>query len=91
MSKQTKIILSIIGAAAIIVPLILLITLSSKTKEAPPVSSDTRSIDAGNVEDAARRAIPSPSPQEIPSPSPSTESAQPETVLESPLPTPEGI
>lgn len=77
MNKRTKLILTLIGAAALVVPVVLLITFSSGTDQVPPASSDNRSIDSRNVEDAAKRAMPaSPSPLVIPSPSPASESAQ---------------
>jgi len=77
MDKKVKLILSLIGLGAVVVPVVLLVTLSSKTPQQPQISTQTRSIDAANVADAAKRAIPSPSPFLEPSPTPATESAVP--------------
>lgn len=84
MSKRTKLILSIIGAAAILVPAVLLITLSGRAPASPQVSSEKRNIDTGNVGEVAKRLAPSPAI--LPSAPPSTESATPAT---SPSPSPE--
>lgn len=84
MSKRTKLILSIIGAAAILVPVVLLVALSGRAPASPQVSSGERSIDTGNVGEVAKRLA--PSPVTLPSASPSTESATPAT---SPSPSPE--
>lgn len=84
MNKRTKLILSVIGALAVVVPVVLLLTLGSKAPQAPGVSSEKRNIDTKNVGEVARRAA--PSPVALPSPSPSTESASPAS---SPSPSPE--
>ncbi|MBI3282982.1 hypothetical protein HYZ70_02800 [Candidatus Curtissbacteria bacterium] len=84
MNKRTKLILTIIGAAAVIVPAVLLITLSAKEPGSPQVSSDKRNIDTRNIEEVARRSAPVASPVAVPSPSPSTDSAS----LASPSPSP---
>ncbi len=82
MGFRNKIILSIIGIGAVVVPAVLLITLTSGSSRQPAVSSGDRQIDSGNIEDAVRRALPSPSPIVEPSPTPevdleSTSSSEP--------------
>lgn len=84
MNKRTKLILSIIGVAAILVPVILLVTLSGRAPASSQLSSEKRNIDTGNVGEVAKRAA--PSPVTLPSAPPSTESATPAT---SPSPSPE--
>lgn len=86
MNKQTKLILTVLGAAAILIPVVLLLTLSSKAPEVPPVSSEKRNIDTRNVSDVARRSAPRESPA-LPSPSPATGSAA--VASPSPSPSPE--
>lgn len=70
MDKNKKILLSIVGVSAVIVPAILLVTLTSRPQSEPAVSSEGRPIDAQNL-DEAKKALPSPSPVSLPSPSPS--------------------
>lgn len=76
MNKRTKLVLTAVGLAAILVPVFLLITLSSRPQKAPDVSGDKRNIDAKNVQDAAKRVV-SPSPSPAPSEQFSTQSASP--------------
>ena len=68
MEAKTKVILSFLGIAAIIIPAILLLTLSRKPQQIPPVQSDLRNIDSGKVVSVS----PSPLPSPIPSPIPTT-------------------
>lgn len=75
MGKQTKLILSIIGLAAIVIPAILLIVTAGKAKREPNLSGGRRTINAKTIEDVVNK-----NPQktlEFPSPSPSTASARP--------------
>lgn len=79
MDKKTKLILSVIGVAAIVVPAILLLILSSKNAAVPSVSQEARQIDTQNVADTAAKSIPSPTPVPSPSPTPTpTPAASPE-------------
>lgn len=71
MDKKTKLILSIIGVAAIVVPSVLLLLISSRDTPTPEVSTDRRQIDTKNVQESAARAQPSPTPLPSPSPTPS--------------------
>ncbi len=76
MTKKTKLILSIIGVAAIIVPAFLLIITSGRSNIAPSVSSSKRTIDSKDITNKVK-SLPSPSPRiAISSPS-STASASP--------------
>jgi hypothetical protein len=68
MQLRNKIIVSIIGIGAVVVPAILLLTLTSSPPKQPNISSGERQIDPSNLEEAAQSALPTPSP--IPSPSP---------------------
>ena len=88
MNKRTKLILSVSGILAIVIPVVLLLTLSSSAPGAPEISSEKRNIDRQNVEEVARRS--SPSPATLPSPSPSTESASLASPSPSPTPVVEG-
>lgn len=71
---KKKIILSIIGLAALVVPVVLLVIFTSKPTQQPSVSSGERSIDPKTVEDVVGKIVP-----EVPvvSPTPATSSAQP--------------
>lgn len=80
MNKQAKIILSIVGIAAIVVPAILLMIFSGKTQKEPEIPQGARQLDAQTIKEAADK-IPQ-KPPEFPSPSPATPSA---------IPTPGGI
>ena len=75
MSKKTKLILTIVGMAALVVPVVLLIVATSKTKEVPNVPSEERQIDTGNIQNKAGQIVPSPTPAV--SSSPATSSAKP--------------
>lgn len=76
MSKKTKLILSIIGLAAVIIPVLLLLFLTGRaSKQAPDISSEKREIDTKNIEEAVRKA---PKPQiKLPSASGATGAASP--------------
>lgn len=49
MNKKTKLILSIIGLGAVIVPAILLVVATSKTVETPSVPTEDRQINEENI------------------------------------------
>lgn len=69
MNKQ-KIMISIIGLAALIIPVVLLIVFTNKNQSQPAESGGARNIDPNAVEEAKKK-IPAPSPI-IPSPSPAS-------------------
>lgn len=77
MSK--KIILSILGLAALIIPVILLITLSDQAESEPNVNSEQRQINPTNVQNVVDKAPAAPAPVSLPSP----------TVSPSPTPSPD--
>jgi len=75
MSKRTKLILSIIGVSAIIIPVVLLIVFTQNTGTQPEIPSGQRTIDVGNIEKAVKNA---PKKESVfPTASPSTPSAKP--------------
>ncbi len=75
MNKQTKLVLSIIGASAIIVPVVLLVVLTRSTAQIPQAPQENRSINTKTIEDAVKKA---PKKETIfPTPSTSTPSAKP--------------
>ena len=80
MDKRTKLILSVVGACAIIIPALLLIFLTPKTQEQPQVSSESRTLDQNTIEEVVKNA--SPKQPEFPSPSPATSSARPTRPVE---------
>lgn len=73
MNKTTKIFLSILGLAAIIIPAILLIVFTSRGQKEPNISTGSRQIDQSAVESAANK-YPKPI---FASPSPASPSAEP--------------
>ena len=73
MNKTTKIFLSMLGLAAIIIPAVLLIVFTSRVQKQPDVSSGSRQIDQSAVESVASKY---PKPV-FASPSPASSSAQP--------------
>ncbi len=84
MTKKTKIVLSCVGIAAVVVPVALLLLMSASTKHIPDVSQGKRPIDTKSLQDTAKRTLPagvilpspSPSPTPSPSASPATSSAR---------------
>lgn len=72
MDKKTRLILSVIGLAALAVPIALLIFLSSKPAKEPNVSADSRTINEETIENAVRKNP--PKPPEFTEPTPSTSS-----------------
>lgn len=75
MNKQNKIVLSVIGLAALIVPAILLIIFSAKTPKEPPPDTGSRSINSETIQKAVK-AVPSGNTV-VSSPFVSTKSASP--------------
>lgn len=75
MNKKTKLILSIVGVSALVVPAVLLIVMTSRTQKLPDVSSGKREIDTKAIVDTLKKSQPTPSPL----PSPATPSASPKT------------
>ena len=73
MNKRTKMILSIIGVAAVVVPAVLLLIATSKTKEVPAVPTQEREIDAKNIQETSKKLVPS----QPPAPSAATSSGSP--------------
>ena len=50
MNRRTKMILSVVGICAVIVPALLLWFLSSNSKQEPQINNIKRSVDAANVQ-----------------------------------------
>lgn len=75
MNKSVKIVLSIVGLAAVVVPAMLLIFLGGKTQPEPEVASNSRQIDQQTIKDATEKS--SEKQSVFPSPSPATPSAKP--------------
>ena len=75
MNKSTKMILSIIGIAAIAVPAVLLMVLTKDAKLEPNVDSGSRKIDTSSIQNIVKK---SPTSRIVlPSPTPATSSASP--------------
>ncbi|MBI3341699.1 hypothetical protein HY024_01100 [Candidatus Curtissbacteria bacterium] len=76
MNKRTRMILSLVGISAVVVPAILLLVLSKTGKQEPKIVDSKRSVDTQNIE---RTVSKSPVPTIAPSPTPaqSTSSASP--------------
>ncbi|MBI2327017.1 hypothetical protein HYU92_01750 [Candidatus Curtissbacteria bacterium] len=70
--NSTKLVLSIIGVSAVVIPAVLLTVMASKTSQVE-ISSGKRPLNAKILEDASKK-LPSPSPI-LPTPSPSSPSA----------------
>jgi len=75
MDKKTKLILSIIGAGAILLPAVLLLFLTGKTPPEPEVSSGSRQLNTQAIKEAVEKTP--PKQPEFPSPTPATPSAKP--------------
>ncbi len=75
---KKKIVLSLIGLAALVVPVVLLIVFTGNNAKQPTTSSEQRVIDPQAVENVVNK-FPTPPPVNIPSPSPSTRSATPKS------------
>lgn len=74
MEKKSKLILSLVGLAALVVPTLLLVFFTSKVKNEPPAAS-IRQINSEVINEAAKK-LPVPNQSQV-SPSPATASAQP--------------
>lgn len=74
MNKKTRLVLSIVGISAVLVPAILLFTLSKLSVQEPQVGTGKRSVDTASIERSVK-AIPTPKP--LSSPKASTPSAAP--------------
>lgn len=75
MSKKAKLIISVVGISAVVVPALLLIFLTGREPQSKSSSSsDKRQIDTKLIEDTVKKnmpsPIPTPSPSPIPTPSP---------------------
>lgn len=73
MDKKTRLILTVLGIAAVIVPVVLLIAFTSKTPPVAQVSTDARTINESNVKEIVKKTTPDFA-QPTPEPS-ATESA----------------
>lgn len=77
MNKATKIILSIIGIGAIIIPAVLLVVFTGKTPKEPPIASGSRQLDTQNIKETVEKVPPKqpefPSPVATASASPSSQ------------------
>lgn len=74
MNKRSKLIVSVIGLCAIIIPALLLIFFSAKTQKEPQINLENRTIDAKSIQDAVKKT-PQKAP-DFPSPYVSTSSAK---------------
>ena len=75
MNKRTRLILSLVGISAVIVPAILLFVLSKNTQPEPQIENGKRTVDSQNIGNTVSKVQPTPSP--IPSPKQATTSASP--------------
>ena len=73
--EKKKIILSLIGLGALIIPVVLLIFFTNRNSKQPGTTSENRSINPETVQEVVRK-IPTPAPVILPSPSPATVSAE---------------
>lgn len=58
MNKKTKLVLSVVGVAAFVVPVILLVLSTSWTREIPEVPQEKRKVDIKSLEDVVRKNSP---------------------------------
>lgn len=72
--NKNRIILSIIGLGALVIPVVLLIVFTGKSAPEPKSTSGERQINPATVQEVVDSA-PSPKIVELPSPSPATPSA----------------
>ena len=73
---RKKIILSIIGFLALVLPVVLLVVFTGNKEKQPSASFEQRQIDPQTVEDVVNK-FPTPEPISVPSQVPSTRSATP--------------
>lgn len=77
MNKRTKLILSVIGVGALVLPVVLLVLLTERGGQVPEISTERRQLDTQTVEEAAKRTVPV-TVTPVPTPAPATPSASPE-------------
>ena len=58
MNKSSKLVISIVGICAVVVPALLLIFFTSKNQVEPQTTSDKRTIDAKSIEDSVKKNEP---------------------------------
>lgn len=87
MNKRTKLILSVIGVSAVVLPVVLLVLLTSGGEQAPEIPGDRRQLDTRNVEEAAKRTVPV-TVTPVSTPEPATPSASPEATGSESTPSP---
>lgn len=58
MNKQTKIILTVLGLCAVVVPVVLLVTLTSKAPPSAQVPASVRDINEGNIQETVAKTAP---------------------------------
>ena len=73
MNKNTKIILSVLGIGAVVVPAIFLILFTKNSQVETNLPSENRTIDEQSIESAVEKI--QPKEPQFPSPSPATPSA----------------
>jgi len=76
--EKKKIILSLLGLAALVVPVILLIVFTGNKAKQPNTQSGERKVDPQAVQSVVNK-YPTPPPVNIPSPTPATPSAKKES------------
>ncbi len=77
MNKTAKILLSLVGLGAIVVPAVLLMFLSPKVNTGPVQSGDNRTINSSSIENIVNsQPTPPPPPVSTPFPRPASSSAQ---------------
>lgn len=67
MNKKTKMILSVVGVCAVIVPALLLWYLSTHSKQAPQINSSKRQVDTVSVQTSSQ-SKPTPTPRIVSTP-----------------------
>ncbi|GEM_PF-5975430 len=75
MNIKSKLLISLIGLGAIIIPAVLLVVFSSKTAKEPLIDGGGRTIDTKTIDDAVKKAPVNNNP--VASPFVSTSSASP--------------
>lgn len=78
MNKRTKLILSVIGIGALVIPVVLLIFLTERGGQVSEISTARRQLNTQTVEEVAKRTAPA-SQTPVPTPAPATPSASPQT------------
>ena len=76
MNKKTRMILSLVGVSAVVVPAILLLVVSRSAIREPDVAGGTRTVDSGNIEKTVK-TTPSPVPTNTSAPKSASPSAKP--------------